>query len=1123
MAIEDEVQELTEQVTELVTDVGELSDTVVNLLGVVNIKKSELDAAVELATNGVDGIQDAVDAINVGVAQVNTVKGEVVTLLAGAAATLNNAQDAADTVSSALNAINGAVQTASGHAQAAAGSASSVNGVLTQVQNAACSVVTNKQDTIDAKNLAVQAVADAQAKVVLATNQVTLATTQASNAAGSATTANTRAGAANTSAQAAAASATEAAGYANQASQGQINSNWNETNAASKAFIQNKPTIPTNAAGVGLGNVANLAPVDLPVSSATALALAEKAPTAAPTFTGLTSANNLALSGALAVGAALSPSQTVRVSKNVAGGATAIGVQNDGVIQAVVTSLAAYNNTNAATVAASFTLPNLSHYRAAQGTIGAGSTVTSQYGFVVDATLIGATNNYAFAGNIAAGATRWNLYMAGTAKNYIAGNLLLGSTVDSGSILQVTGDSVFTGNVTINGAVAGVTKANVGLGNVSNIAPADMPISNAAAAAISARALGVDKDATNGYVGLTGFAINCKNAAGTFTSLLSNTATAVRNWQLPDKSGTVAMLSDLTTGGTGAGGAIASGNVTLTSASGGAQSLTSTAAGQFVKLPDATGCTLGASVFSIKENGVFDRWVMDSTGAFLGVIHPGVTVNIGLADKTTAAGVWHLVGADIAGVEAMGALTLPLALASNSLMRVVPLSATRTLFFIFASNVFYAIVHDQSTGLFGALVTLAGFGPSNNEGIITTVLPSGKVMYGIVNSSTNRVYIGTLTVTGTSIAANAPVPTPANGILFQVLSEFVAVNGYYAFGAFATIAGSTYSGICVVSVADETTPVIGGFTEFYAGGGRPPDIIVVAPNTILMFAPEVNAPGSAVNTILRAATVTSTAPNMGAAVYGQSPSTFGPTRHYLKAQATSGRALLVVAQATVYASTIYVSGVTITMSGQVACGQTATAASEGGAFCVHSVGGQHLVASADGIQARLFLLGESPGAAPIASVVLPQTFCTFISPLGEFKGEVYFATTSAQGTAVLLKAKLASGTMTVTYSLRQSFGIASAFGLMDRRTITALPSDTLKSARGMLGIRWGNTNGSLNGSGNASVFVDASGLSYNPIPNTLVRSITGALNEKGFTDAESWSGFGSINSAMFFLNKVRLT
>jgi hypothetical protein len=46
--------------------------------------------------------------------------------------------------------------------------------------------------------------------------------------------------------------------------------------------------------------------------------------------------------------------------------------------------------------------------------------------------------------------TGWGLYGAGTAANYMAGNLLLGSTTNSGERLQVTGNVKVTGNVAVD-------------------------------------------------------------------------------------------------------------------------------------------------------------------------------------------------------------------------------------------------------------------------------------------------------------------------------------------------------------------------------------------------------------------------------------------------------------------------------------------------------------------------------------------------------------------------------------------------------------------------------------------------------------------------------------------------
>ena len=58
-----------------------------------------------------------------------------------------------------------------------------------------------------------------------------------------------------------------------------------------------------------------------------------------------------------------------------------------------------------------------------------------------------------------------------------------------------------------------------------------------------------NKDTPSGYVGLTAYKVNMKNVGGTVTSWFTNTNTVARTYTLPDKDGTVAMLSDLTAGG----------------------------------------------------------------------------------------------------------------------------------------------------------------------------------------------------------------------------------------------------------------------------------------------------------------------------------------------------------------------------------------------------------------------------------------------------------------------------------------------------------------------------------------------------------------------------------------------
>lgn len=151
----------------------------------------------------------------------------------------------------------------------------------------------------------------------------------------------------------------------------------------------------------------------------------------------------------------------LRISKNITGGTTSSGVVVEGVVQSDATASAGYFTSNASTAATTFTVPFLSHFAAQQGTFGVGSTVTNQYGFTVAASLAGATNNYAFLSQLPAGANNWNLYMLSTAKNYLAGNLLIGSLTDTGEKLQVTG----TASVVSNSATPALKITQTGTGN----------------------------------------------------------------------------------------------------------------------------------------------------------------------------------------------------------------------------------------------------------------------------------------------------------------------------------------------------------------------------------------------------------------------------------------------------------------------------------------------------------------------------------------------------------------------------------------------------------------------------------------------------------------------------------
>ena len=144
------------------------------------------------------------------------------------------------------------------------------------------------------------------------------------------------------------------------------------------------------------------------------------------------------LGGSLGIGGVPAAGQTLFVNKNITGATSTSGIAITTSIQSDVTGQTALFSTYVLTQAAAFTLSSLKHYNANQGTFGVGSTVTGQYGFFVDASLTSATNNYGFYGNIAAATGRYNLYMAGTADNYLAGNVGIGAVPAAGQILTVS-------------------------------------------------------------------------------------------------------------------------------------------------------------------------------------------------------------------------------------------------------------------------------------------------------------------------------------------------------------------------------------------------------------------------------------------------------------------------------------------------------------------------------------------------------------------------------------------------------------------------------------------------------------------------------------------------------------
>ena len=171
-------------------------------------------------------------------------------------------------------------------------------------------------------------------------------------------------------------------------------------------------------------------------------------------------------SGSIAIGSVSSISTKLfGIGRAITGATTAYGITFEGNIESTVTTNGIVYRSYP--IVTGGTLSAITHYIASKNAFIGGSTVTNQYGFFADASVSGATNNYGFYGNIASATGAWNLYMNGTAQNYINGNLGIGVAVPTVK-LDVSGAGLFSSSVTASSFIkSGGTSAQLLAGDGS--------------------------------------------------------------------------------------------------------------------------------------------------------------------------------------------------------------------------------------------------------------------------------------------------------------------------------------------------------------------------------------------------------------------------------------------------------------------------------------------------------------------------------------------------------------------------------------------------------------------------------------------------------------------------------
>jgi hypothetical protein len=187
--------------------------------------------------------------------------------------------------------------------------------------------------------------------------------------------------------------------------------------------------------------------------------------------------------------------------RNITGGTTAYANYTGATVQSDVTSQGYGYQTLIGTQAATFTLLNLFHYRAQQGSFGAGSTVNNQYSFYSSAQNLDATTNNGFyaedtaavttgkasygfrsAINIATGGgTTYQLFMGGTAQNVIKGTVTFSGANFSQAAWTTNGVGLIQAATTYTDTTSTGTVANV---RINNFAAQTLAASNSITASL---------------------------------------------------------------------------------------------------------------------------------------------------------------------------------------------------------------------------------------------------------------------------------------------------------------------------------------------------------------------------------------------------------------------------------------------------------------------------------------------------------------------------------------------------------------------------------------------------------------------------------------------------------------
>ncbi len=255
----------------------------------------------------------------------------------------------------------------------------------------------------------------------------------------------------------------------------------------------------------------------------------------------------------------------------------------------------------------------------------------------------------------------------------------------------------------------------------------------------------------------------------------------------------------------------ATGNTTLTSTPT-LLRITPTDYGTTVKLPDATTMTVGTGKFEIENLSQFHVRITNTSDTLLGFVNAYSTVEIELANNSTAAGAWTLNNALRLGVSSerenqfttegfttiAGNSTLPIELDSN---RVLFLFRTN-------GNLIYGQVYAQSTNTYGSQTLIRNAAAGLHCGAVRIGANTVIVASSTAGTAFEAVV---LSISGTTITVN----TAATSTLPATLASSFAFKAVPS-GGFVYVYRSTDTAYTVPMSVSGTTVTIGTVASAFA-------------------------------------------------------------------------------------------------------------------------------------------------------------------------------------------------------------------------------------------------------------------------------------------------------------------